>query len=144
MPTPSKPDTAAIRGDIQSPIMLEELGLSQREAHKMVSTILRLCDYIDSQRVIVKQKVTVEQVREFAATKAMRVDVGNTVTRRGFSVYVNLREILDFIDNGPPKPTAEEIICDGMALPLSKFVRMNDAQVTVSRLREAGYLREDA
>lgn len=72
--------------------------------------------------------VTVAQIREFIDNpRFAHID-----RERG--------KILDFIDNGPKKPTAEETIRSAMAYAAGGYV--GNPKKIATALREAGYLTE--
>jgi hypothetical protein len=143
MSTPSKPDTAAIRSQASKPIAFDTKSKDNYRLAEVIrdqdSTIFELCNYIDA------QKVTVEQIREFVASGAEKN--AQRFNALEMTTHDVLCGVLDFIDNGPPKPTAEAVLAKEMGLTNPRSTTDTAIYAGMVRglkaLREAGYLRED-
>lgn len=103
-----KPDTAAIRKWMSTPVRAlakdGEHYCGFGDLQTACNKLAELCDYIDSlpEHCDHADKVRAE-IREFVQELWNGPGPGEWERKR-------LREVLDFIDNGPKKPSAEEII----------------------------------
>lgn len=76
--------------------------------------------------------VTVAQIREYIERNAI-----------GLPAYLEKEDLLNFIDNGPPKPTAEEIIYEGLQQAGLAASGTTLAHEIKQALQQAGKLNED-
>lgn len=143
-----KPDTTAYRS-------WARWYATATAPHKhTINYVLELCDYIDSIDVSASEitflvdqhaeKAAADakaQIREFVAT-ANAVTIGPTSNPDWAGPYILKKDLLDFIDNGPKKPTVREVISDVLRDTGSSMVGQTSFEIDAA-LRTAGLLKED-
>lgn len=141
----NKPDTKAVRGRLGLPTVFVGGRLAADSEHTvrwMAGALSQLCDYIDQLPDVLDDaaaaarddynKYLVKEAEDRVRAEIREVVAG--VSGLQFPVHF----ILDFIDNGPKKPTAEDVIF-GVFNGGKSFDQFSIA----GALRVAGYLKDE-
>jgi hypothetical protein len=151
-----KPDMRTMREAATLPLFISGDNCLDQQSRSRVKflgrCITQLCDYIDSipetttVETVFTASLNAEQVTQAVADakaeirKFVESQNEYVIPSGGFvSAPTCKRAILDFIDNGPKKPTAEEIIFD-----IFNGDKSFDQFTVAGALREAGLLKEDS